>query len=91
MRLNFWDIQYDPKDLKPKHLIKSLLGFEDVEQTRLLNALENFMEKKKEYLIYFVERVTDEIAPDYRCIIPQDMYLTLIRDRLINSYYRSSE
>ena len=49
------------------------------------------MEKKKEFLECFMDRVPVEVAPDYRSIIPAEMYFNLIKDRISNCYYRSQE
>lgn len=37
-----------------------------------------YLVKNKEYLIYFRERVQERIAPGYRQIIAQEMWLDLI-------------
>ena len=57
------------------------------EKAKLFNTLKDFMEKKKEYLECFMDRV----APDYRSIIPAEMFFNLIKDRINNGYYRSQE
>ena len=61
------------------------------EKTKLFNTLKDFIEKKKEYIECFLERVPVEVAPDYRSIIPAEMYFNLIKDRINNCYYRSQE
>mmetsp|Transcript_41203 Transcript_41203/g.54119 ORF Transcript_41203/g.54119 Transcript_41203/m.54119 type:complete len:108 (+) Transcript_41203:2979-3302(+) len=61
------------------------------EKAKLLNTFKDFYEKKREYLECFMDRVPIEIAPDYRNIIPAEMYCNLIMDRLGNCYYRSQE
>lgn len=61
------------------------------EKAKLVNTLKDFMEKKREYLECFMERVPLEVAPDYRSIIPAEMYFNLIKDRISNGYYRSQE
>lgn len=38
-----------------------------------------------------MNRVTEEIASDYRSIVPTDMYLSLILERLISYYYRDQQ
>jgi len=40
--------------------------------------------------VYLKERVQQQIAPDYRQIIPSEMWFDLISARLQNHYYRSS-
>ena len=36
-------------------------------------------------------RVPEKIAPDYRQHISAEMYLELVKERLLNKYYRSQE
>ena len=61
------------------------------EKAKLVNTLKDFIEKKKEYIEVFLDRVPVELAPDYRSIIPAEMYFNLIKDRISNCYYRSQE
>lgn len=61
------------------------------EKNKLFNTLKDFIEKKKEYIEVFLDRVPVELAPDYRSIIPAEMYFNLIKDRINNYYYRSQE
>lgn len=61
------------------------------ERAKLVNTLKDFMDKKKEFLECFMDRVPVEVAPDYRSIIPAEMYFNLIKDRISNCYYRSQE
>ena len=63
----------------------------DTEKAKLVNTLKDFCEKKREFVDCFMERVPLEVAPDYRRIIPAEMYFNLIKDRLNNCYYRSQE
>lgn len=70
---------------------KSMHVFEKDERAKLVNTLKDFMDKKKEYIECFIERVPIEVAPDYRSIIPAEMYFNLIKDRINNCYYRSQE
>lgn len=37
----------------------------------------------------FLTRVTDKIAPDYKCHVQSEMYVNLIKERINNDYYRS--
>lgn len=53
--------------------------------------MRSLMLKMKDYLVYFAERVEEKIAPDYRQIIPQEMWFSLIQKRLDNDYYRSQK
>lgn len=41
----------------------------------MIDFFNNFVEKKKDYCWGYMGRVTEEIAADYRCIVPTDMYL----------------
>lgn len=61
------------------------------EQEKLITFLNDFLDKKKDVCLFFKNRVTAEIAPDYRCIVPTDMYLSLILDRLHSQYYRDQQ
>ena len=65
--------------------------FESDERAKLVNTLNDFYERKKEYLECFMNRVPLEIAPDYRAIITAEMYFNLIKDRINNGYYRSQD
>lgn len=38
-----------------------------------------------------MDRVSDEIAADYKCYTPNEMWLNLILERLKSKYYRSEE
>lgn len=48
------------------------------------------MNKYKDYLVNFKERVQEKIAPEYRQIIPNEMWFDLLMSRLNNKYYRSN-
>ena len=65
--------------------------FVEGEKGKLVNTLKDLFEKKKEYLDCFMDRVPVEVAPDYRSIIPAEMYFSLIKDRINNCYYRSQD
>jgi hypothetical protein len=51
--------------------------------------MKSLMGKFKDYLLHYSDRVTEEIAPDYRKTISQEMWFSLILRRLENNYYRS--
>jgi len=89
-RVSFWDIQYGGTD-EIQAIAKSMHVFIREEKSKLFNTLKDFIEKKKEYIECFLERVPTEVAPDYRSIIPAEMYFNLIKDRINNCYYRSQE
>lgn len=74
-RINFWDIEYLTFDSELKKLEQSLCAFTEAEKDKMLDFLVSFVEKKKEICMFFMGRVTEEIAADYRCIVPTDMYL----------------
>ena len=92
-RVSFWNLQYSSGngDEETQAIAKSMHVFLDTEKAKLVNTLKDFCEKKREFVDCFMERVPLEVAPDYRRIIPAEMYFNLIRDRLNNSYYRSQE
>lgn len=87
-RINFWDLDFELEDAQTLQLKQSLSAFNEDERVKLVSFLEEFLDKKKELCLFFKNRVTEEIASDYRSIVPTDMYLSLILDRLINHYYR---
>ena len=83
-------MQYGGPD-EVQAIAKSMHVFIREEKIKLVNTLKDFMEKKKEYIECFMERVPVEVAPDYRSIIPAEMYFNLIKERINNCYYRSQE
>jgi hypothetical protein len=40
------------------------------------------MQKKKEYLVYFKDRVDEKFARDYRVIVAQEMWFELLLQRV---------
>lgn len=72
-------------------IAKNMHVFVEGEKGKLVNTLKDLFEKKKEYLDCFMDRVPIEVAPDYRSIIPAEMYFSLIKDRINNCYYRSQD
>lgn len=89
-RVSFWDIQYGGAE-EVQAIAKSMHVFQLEEKNKLVNTLKDFIERKKEYIECFLDRVPVEVAPDYRSIIPAEMYFNLIKDRINNCYYRSQE
>ena len=89
-RVSFWDLQYGGTD-ETQAISRAMHVFVSDERAKLVNTLKDFMEKKKEFLECFMDRVPIEVAPDYRSIIPAEMYFNLIKDRISNCYYRSQE
>ena len=65
-------------------------GFSEHEHTKLRQNLTQYMNRYKDYLVNFKERVQEKIAPEYRQIIPNEMWFDLLMSRLNNKYYRSN-
>ena len=65
--------------------------FQPEEKAKLANILSDFLEKKREYVLPFLDRVPVDVAPDYRSIIAGEMYFSLIKLRIENGFYRSQE
>lgn len=82
MRVSFWDIVWPAP-------LQEISGFNPHELVKLSQYLANYIQKNREYLVYFKERVQERIAPNYRQIIPQEMWFDLLLQRLNNKYYRS--
>jgi hypothetical protein len=59
-----------------------------MERNKLVDFFTDLFEKKSSGCLFFRERVPEKIAVDYRSIVPTDMYLNLIYERLLNNYYR---
>lgn len=59
-RVSFWDIVF------PEAKKVDLHGFKEHEFAKLKSYLQTYMQKNKEYLIYFKERVQEKIAFEYR-------------------------
>ena len=87
-RISFWEIQFGD-DVSEIH--KNMQVFGPEERAKLTNVLKDFLEKRKEYIFAFIERVGVDVAPDYRSIIPSEMFFDLIQRRLSNGFYRSQE
>lgn len=64
-------------------------AFDEMEINRLIDAIRLFLQKNTEMQQFFKERVTEEIAHDYKSYVAGEMWLDLITDRLKKSYYRS--
>ena len=87
-RISFWEIQFDDD---VSEINRKIQVFQVEEKAKLANVLKDFLTKKQEYVSCFLTRVGLEVAPDYRSIIPSEMYFDLIKDRIENGYYRSQE
>ena len=66
-------------------------AFDEDERQRLQNIILDCAEKKKDQFQLLKSRVTDQIAPDYRCHIRAEMYFDLILNRLFKNYYRHQD
>ena len=66
-------------------------AFDEDERQRLQNIILDCAEKKKDQFQLLKSRVTDQIAPDYRCHIRAEMYFDLILNRLVKNYYRHQD
>jgi hypothetical protein len=53
--------------------------------------LELFIQKKSEICFLFLERVSEQLAPDYKSFVSAEMWLQLILERLRTRYYRSQD
>lgn len=75
--MNSWELKfedYDEEELK--------CAFDENENLRLQNVINDYISKKKDKVVPFKSRVTEKIATDYRCHVPVEMYLDLIIERL---------
>lgn len=57
----------------------------------MLQNLEVFFNKKADQCFEFLERVTMQDAPDYRCFVSAEMWLQLIYARITNDFYRTQD
>ena len=69
--------------------MRAMQVFEPAERAKLANVLADFLEKTVEYVSPFLERVPVEVAADYRSIVAGEMYFSLVKERILNGYYRS--
>lgn len=94
-RVNFWDLVLEGNDSASSLGRQSTTflepAFDKVESDRLVDAIRIQLEKNDEMNMYFRQRVTDELAEDYRSYVCHESYLELIMDRLKSQYYRSRE
>ena len=92
-RINFWDLVYPNEkssmsEIAFEHLPRA---FDDLENQRLVDVVTMFIQRKVEHCVEFLDRVSDDIAADYKCYIPHEMWLNLILERLQTKYYRSED
>lgn len=64
-------------------------AFDENEIQRILDIIEEYINKNKDATAPFMGRVPEKVAPDYRQHVAAEMYMELIRERLCNRYYRS--
>jgi hypothetical protein len=77
-KINFWDIIYpDETELKFENLIQELtpFAFDEEENKRVLDGLELFVQKKSDITFLFLERVSEQLAPDYKSFVSAEMWL----------------
>jgi len=87
-RINFWEIIY-PEEAKIPLSSYLPSAFEEMENQRLIDVAQIFIQKKTDICADFLMRVEEVIANDYKSWVPNEMWLNLILDRLTNKYYRS--
>ena len=68
--------------MAPRPLEKNILNL-------IMNALDHYFSREEKLCSYFMERVTEKEAYDYRDHIPGEMFLKLIKERVFYKYYRS--
>ena len=95
VRVNIWDLVLEgeeaPNSLSAVATTFLPSTFTDEETTRLADGIELALGKSEELRILFKQRVSEELADDYRCYIAYESYLDLVLERLRSSYYRGRE
>ena len=92
--INFWDLLYpEESETSIPSLIQEITpkAFDELENKRVLDGLELFIQKKSDTCFLFLERVSEQLAPDYKSFISAAMWLELILARLRSRYYRSQD
>lgn len=87
-RINFWEIIY-PEESKIPLYCYLPTAFDEMENERLIDVAQIFIQKKTDICEAFLNRVEESVANDYKSWIPYEMWLQLILTRLTNHYYRS--
>ena len=91
-RINFWDLILDQS--QPNQSLSSVAkremacAFDEFEQQRIIDGIRLFSEKNEE-IKCFQERVTEDLASDYRSYVCGEMWLNLILERIRSQYYRN--
>jgi hypothetical protein len=65
-------------------------AFTDSDVEIIMKIIKDSGERRPDQNIYFKNRVAEYIAPDYKAVIPAEMYMKLIEERLQNGYYRTT-
>ncbi|CDW76602.1 UNKNOWN [Stylonychia lemnae] len=89
--MNFWELILSlefEENLDYQGLVSS---FNDEEIQSIISIISEYVERKKEQTLPFMERVPEKIAPDYRQHVSAEMYISLVLERLLNKYYRTQE
>ena len=79
--MNFWEINILDES-EEATVVTMTQAFDEIERERLRNVIFDFNNKQQERIIPFLERVAENVAPDYRCHVPAESFLTLILERL---------
>ena len=64
------------------------MAFDDMETGRLTDAIRLFVQRNPD-MKWYKDRVDEKIADDYKSYVASEMWLDLICERLMNSYYRT--
>lgn len=84
-RLNPWQLNLDNSNLEAFDL---LFLTADV-RGQICEAILDVTSKKEHLAVPFLNRVTQDIAKDYVYLVPGEMWISLILERLSGNYYRS--
>ena len=83
--MSFWELDLINENQPKLHGPSLTLEAE----TTILHGIGEVIGKKSSDSALFMERVTEQVARDYKDHICSEMYFTLITERLANHYYRS--
>jgi hypothetical protein len=87
-RISFWQLVFP---FEQESRIKIPSAFDLNELNRMVDSLSTFFHKKNDMCFEFLDRVTLSEAPDYRSYVCAEMWMGLINQRLLESYYRSQD
>jgi Bromodomain len=85
--INFWELDLERDGLP----ISQHTCLEEKVSQAILTGITEVIGKKSSDSALFMDRVTENIAKDYKDHICSEMFFTLITERLANGYYRSVE